>query len=1204
MSDSTTPTSGKRPKAANRGFFGLTVSRPIAMGVIFVTLVLLGTIAYSRIPLQFLPGGIQGSRFTVIVPNPGSTAQENVDKVARVLEDQFATLPNIDEVSSNSSSGRVRLRVKYNGEANTDLAKAELRDRIERARPELPDTVDEIYVWASDDGDMPIMWFAIVAQERSNDIATLIDKRVQKSLEGVDGVSRVQIWGLLDESIRIFLDNEKVMAARLDIGALITRLSTDNFAQPLGEVTEGGKEFILRSDMRFKDLDEVRNYPVRPGLRLGELGTVERVNSVRDRITRINGGYAYYGMIQKEGSANVVEVGEALTAVMDGFEDDPRLKGKLSAEVFFNQADFIKSSLERLQSTALQGGGLAVLVLFMFLRRARMTLCVALCIPVSALLAIAFESFRGESFNVLTMTGLTLGIGMLVDNAVVVIESIARQRSLGESPKRSAVLGARDVGLAVSLATMTSVVVFLPLIFMGGQRMSIFLQAMGVPLCASLVFSLLIALLFIPTSAARVVGDRPARIQKVADFVAPAVAAPARALAYVIGAFRRVFHGILRALYAVEKAVLMVVGSPLRIVLAAGIGFLGYQAFERVRDLSAVSAGLSEIGAPGGTVGTLDSTGPSILNSAGALVLVLLFVLPRLRKRAKQGPARPAAFVPEGHSIVAWIQALNRALLQWTMSHRLLATALSIVAFASIMIPAKNSSLTAFGEEEDTSELSFDVDLEDNFTLGQASAELQRYEDFVKDYQEDMGFENIVARFDSGGGEIDLRWPERIDPKELDKHRTKLRGELPKFAGHRVSFSGDPEAAEGSKQFVSFELRGTDPDKLGEIGKEAVTVLEKVPGLTDVRTATEEAPDQLLLEVDGDTAFSYGLNSQTALRNVSWSLRGAQLPRFQEQEKETPFLIELDKTAAAGLDTVKDLNVWGEQGAVPLSTFSTISFEAAPSSIYRRNGQISFQLTARLADPTRQAELVEAGYAALDGLDLPRGYSLGRDDSIVVDGMQEMQDLKNAMMLAVVLVFLLMGILFESLLLPLSVLTTIPFAILGAFWTLYITGTPMDSIGWIGIIILVGVVVNNGIVLIDKIHRLRSVDGLPRSEAVIQGASARVRPILMTALTTVVGLLPMAMGDAPAQGIDYRALSTCVAGGLAICTFFTLWVVPLSYTIIDDVSSALIWVARRSFGTVDVGPLEVVEPVEPGTEERSGFEGIKTWEAAEEFMGA
>ncbi|MEM8709746.1 MAG: efflux RND transporter permease subunit [Planctomycetota bacterium] len=1155
----------RRQKPANRGFFGTTVSRPIAMGVIFVTLVLLGTIAYSRIPLQLLPGGIQGSRFTVVVPNPGSTAQENVDKVARVLYEQFSTLPGIDNISSRSSSGSVRVRVQYDGEADIDLAKAELRDRIERARPDLPDTVDEIFVWASDDGDMPIMWFAIVADERSDDIATLIDKRVQKALEGVDGVSRVSIWGLLDESIRIFLDEDKVMAAQLDIGDLIRRLNSDNFAQPLGEVSDGGKEFLLRSDMRFKDLDDIRNYPVRPGLKLGQLATVERVNSVRDRITRINGGYAYYGMVQKEGSANVVAVGERLEEVMEGFQDDPRLGGRLKAEVFFNQASFIKSSLERLESTALQGGALAVLVLFLFLRRARMTLCVALCIPVSALIAIAFEAAQGGSFNVLTMTGLTLAIGMLVDNAVVVIESIARQRSLGESPKRAAVLGARDVGLAVSLATMTSVVVFLPLIFMGGQRLSTFMKAIFSPLCASLIFSLIVALCFIPTSAARVIGERPSWIQRIADKLALLASAPTRAFAYVVGAARVVIYGMFRALYAFEKVVLSVFGSPLAILAAAGVGFLAYRALVDVRSLSDLTQSLEGVGAPDGTTGAVSALEGTVRFIAGASMVAFLVALPLLRRRAQAPPPPPAAFVPAGDSVIAWVQALNRSLLRWTLDHRLLACVLGFLVMLTIVIPAKNSTLTAFGEDEDTSELSFDVDLEDNFTLGEASDEMQRYEDFVADLKEEMGFENVVARFDSDGGDIDLRWKERLDPKVLEKHRTELRQKLPKFAGHDVSFSGDLETVESSKQFVSFELRGPDPDQLAVLGREAVDILEKVPGLTDVKSSAEDAPDQLLLEVDGDTAFSYGLDSQSALQNVGWALRGAQLPRFQEEERETPLLIEYDDTAYAGLDTLKDLSVWGENGAVPLATFSTIRFEPSPSTIRRRNGQISFQVTARVSDPTRQAELVEEGYAALDGLDMPRGFELGRDSSVVVQGLEEMRDVKNAALLSVVLVFLLMGILFESLLLPISVLFTIPFAILGAFWTLFLTDTPMDTIGWIGIILLIGVVVNNGIVLIDKIHRMRSEDGLPRSQAIIDGAAARVRPILMTALTTVVGLLPMATGDAPTQGIDYRALATCVAGGLAICTFFTLWIVPLLYSLLDDLGAWVGKIARRSF---------------------------------------
>ena len=410
-----------------------------------------------------------------------------------------------------------------------------------------------------------------------------------------------------------------------------------------------------------------------------------------------------------------------------------------------------------------------------------------------------------------------------------------------------------------------------------------------------------------------------------------------------------------------------------------------------------------------------------------------------------------------------------------------------------------------------------------------------------------------------------MRWPERIAPDQLDLYRAQIRRELPRQAGHRVYFRDKADVSDSSKQFVSFELRGPDPDRLRELSAEAIAVLERVPGLEDVSVTSEDAPDQLLLDVDGDTAFSYGISSRSALQNVSWALRGAQLPRFQEEDREVPMIIEYDDTVSAGLDTLRDLSIWGTQGEVALATFTDVRFQPAPSRISRKNGQISEAITARLSDPARQSELVRAGYAALDGLDLPRGYELGRDTSVVVQGMQEMRDLQNAMLLSIVLVFLLMGILFESLLLPLSVLTTIPFAVLGAFWTLFVSGTPMDSIGWIGIIILVGVVVNNGIVLIDKIHRLRIDERYSRQDAVIEGAGARVRPILMTALTTVVGLMPMALGEAPPQGIDYRALATCVAGGLAICTFFTLWVVPLAYTVIDDLALILSWLGRRSF---------------------------------------
>jgi len=1150
--------------AGDRGFFALTVRRPVAMGVIFAALMTLGLIAFARLPLQMLPGGISGSRFTIWIQNPGASAEENIDKVARPLEEQFRTLRNIESITSYCSTGRVRIRVAFDGESDTELAKAELRDRIERARPELPEGVERVNVWANDDGEPPIMWFAIVAQDQGEDVDALLEKHVQKRLEAVDGVSRVNIFGLLDDSIRILLDEDKVMAARLDIGSVIRRLNTDNFAQPLGEVDEAGTRYLLRADMRFTDLDQVRDYPVGNGLRLGDVARVERMKSVRDWVTRINGGYAFYGMVQRESSANIVEVGHELQEIMDGLESHPALAGRFKGEVFFNQADFIENSLDQLQSTAVLGGGLAVLILFLFLRRARLTLCVALSIPVSALLALTFEYFRGSSFNVLTMVGLTLAIGMLVDNAVVVVENVARLKAAGHDGRRAAVLGTRDVALAVALATLTSVAVFMPLIFFGGARMRVFMTALGIPLCTSLLFSLLIALVFLPTGTARVLGERPRAVQAVMGGIDRVLAVPAWLIGRVFGAIAAVWFALVTAAHAGSRLVVRSV-APLRLLLAGGIGWLGYVAYGAAQAQAEAGRTFQSFGVAGSGGGTGEALAYTVIALALVGVALALFGLPSWRARPSSPPPRPAHFVPQGLSVVDWLQTSNRALLGWTMQHRFLASLLALCAPFSALLAASSISMSGFGEEDALTELNFWVDLESNFTLAETSTEIRRYEDYLESRKKELGFDDLIARFDGTGGRLELRWKERQEAEFLDGLRERLRRELPAFAGHIVYFRDQDEVSDASKQFVSFELRGPDHVVLASLGEEAAEILRRVPGLVDVASTLTEAPDQVLLELDDDVAFTYGVTSQNALRSVSWALRGAQLPRYQEEGREVPFLMEYDKEDVAGLDTLRDLTVFAEGEAVPLSTFSKISFEAAPTEIVRREGQITHRVSARVLDPTRQSKLIEEGYAALAALELPRGYSFGSDTSLLAQREADLGDLWRMLALAVGLVFLLMGILFESLMLPFSVLTTIPFAMAGAVWALRLTGTPVDFVGVIGLIILVGVVVNNGIVLIDKVHRLRMA-GMPRERAVIVGASARVRPILMTALTTVFGLLPMALSNAPTQGIDYKALATCVAGGLAVCTFFTLWVVPLAYTVIDDLTQDMVRAMRGALG--------------------------------------
>ena len=1031
----------------SRGFHATTVRRPVALLVAFVTLIVIGVIAYARIPLQMMPGGLQATRYGVWVNHPGSSAQENEQKVTRILEDQFRTLPDLKDLWSRSGDDSVYLRVSFNGDADLDLAKAELRDRIERARPQLPETVERINVWANDDGDPPIMFFALTVAERSDDTDFLIEEKVQRRLEAIDGVSRVQIWGMLDDSIRILLDEDKVRAAQLDIGNLIQRLSSDNFTQPLGEVTDGGRRFLLRSDMRFTSFDQVAEYPIGDGLRIGDVARVERVKTIRERLTRIDGEAAYWGIVQKEGTGNVVAIAERIHAAIADIDTDPALAGQFKLNVFFDQAKFIQNSLNRLRETALWGGGLAILVLFLFLRRLRMTLCVALAIPVSSLLSIAYEYFTGGSFNVLTMTGLTLGIGMLVDNSVVVIENIARLRAQGRSGKEAAVEGVRDVGLAIALATLTSVVVFLPLIFMGKHpMMRVMLGALGLPLCTSLLFSLLVALVFLPVITSRILGARPAAVTKVGSWLEPIAALPVRALAAVIGTLRAAGHFAMVALFWIEKGLVKVL-TPLRWILALGLIALAGSRVRFLPELQGTTEQMQSFGIPAGSLeGAMGSIISGIVLAVVAAGL-LAFGLPRWRRRASAAPARPTHFAPRGTSILAWLQDGNRALLGWTLDHRMLASLFSLIALLTILYPQNNMTMAAFGNEEDTTQLDIDIWLEDNFTFAEASAEMRRYEELLEDYREEFEFDHIVSSFSPRGGEVELRWADRQDPEYLEELRERLRTILPKYAGHEVTLASEQQIGNASRQFVWFELRGTSAEALEQYGREAMEILQGVPGLTDVTSSLETSPEQVRLVLDPEASHTYGVTADMALRNVAWVLRGQSLPRYHEEGREVPFIMEYDTENYAGLDTLRDLQVFTGEGVVPLSSFAEITFERGRRQIRRYNGQTTFHIQARLEDPNRQLQAVDAGYTALEQLDLPRGFSLGRDSSVRVQQEEEMQEMKNALLLSIVLVFLLMGILFESLLLPVSVLTTIPFAYLGAIWTLYLTGTVMDSVG-------------------------------------------------------------------------------------------------------------------------------------------------------------
>ncbi len=516
------------------------------------------------------------------------------------------------------------------------------------------------------------------------------------------------------------------------------------------------------------------------------------------------------------------------------------------------------------------------------------------------------------------------------------------------------------------------------------------------------------------------------------------------------------------------------------------------------------------------------------------------------------------------------VVAGNGALLAWSLRHRVAASTLSILCVLSVAIPSQHMQVAGFGEDDNRTRFVFQVVLEDNFTLAQASDEMARYESLIEPRRADFGFDHLAARFSRSGGQIRLFFDHPQSKQHFEQLSKELQHGLPRFPGHKLLFTdsdaGSSGAASRLTSEVSFLLQGPSSEELARLAPQAIALLKGVPGLSSVSSPLENERRQVRLKLDQEIAQKLGIDSQTALQNVAWALRGFQLAPYQEPGREVPLIIEYDGTADAGLSTLRRMEIRSGQSSVPLSSIATLGFEDGQRTIYRHNGQSTLTLRAKLDNPAGAQEAYRGGLRALEGLDLPRGYSIAREDSLLQRQEAEMSTIWAALLLALGLVFIVMAITFESLMLPLGIIFTVPaYAGVGAFWTLYLTGTAMNSVGWIGIIILIGVAVRNGVVLIDRIQQVREEHPeLPRTAAVIEAAHNRVRPILMTTLTAVLGLIPMALTEPPGESIDYRALATCIAGGLTVSAVLTLWVVPLVYTLLDDLSKALLKMLRWS----------------------------------------
>lgn len=1038
---------------------GLALRRPITMLMIFASVLVLGIIAVINIPLELIPTGASAPYLSVEVPYANATAQDVEDKITRPLEAELATTPGLDEISATSSSSRARVNMMFEQDADMDVAYREVRDRVARVRGDLPDDVARVYIQKQSSDNIPIAFFGVNWPDGLDNPRDIIDRRLMRRLERLEGVGMVRAWGQADREIRIEVDRQLAEAANLNIFALAQKLGTSHFNLASGTLEEAEGKYLLRSLAEYRSIEELARVVVGPNdLRLDDIADIVYEFPKQERFDRYNGRESMAVFVIKESQANTVEVCERVLAEVEAALQDPAL-APFEVKSIFIQGNTIVSSLEQVVNSGFQGGILALFVLLFFLRRLRLTVVITLAIPLSMFMAMPFMYFSGQTINLVSLIGLMICIGLVVDNSVVVAENVARYRGRGVPRFAAALHGTSEVALPITLATATTVVVFLPAALMSSGTMQFFMIRMVTPVCISLLASLFVALVLIPMAAAFLL-DR-----EVLEGAAP-------------GSWRA---KLLRADQWWK----------------ARLGWIYGKTFGRVGELYG-------------------------------------------------------------------------RLLRLSLRRRVDVLLIGLLAMASLVVPMNPETGVKRVIEQNMGgrQVEITYTIPQSVPLAEADAFIREIEVWLAEHREEWNVSGEFVQVEPGFASIQLFFnpPRDGDPpyRETGQH---VFEELPEPPGWQKRSNFAESDGGRSTNFPVF-IYGDDHRTVQDVKQALGIELEQLDGVVSILGSQrdESQRDELAISLDPVMSQRLGISAGMVGNTIAYALRGSPLPRFHGEDREIDVWIRYQEADREELKDLLEFKVPTKAGtAVPIRTVTTRSVQEGETVLVRNNKRVAALLELELEPEQRQAA-VAAIQALLADYELPNGVSFDSDQEARDLGASN-RDLMLGMALAVVFIFLIMGFLFESFVLPLSVLPSIPLSFVGVWWFLYLTDSSLDMLAGIGLLLLLGVVVNNAIVLVDFINGARA-QGLDRTEAIVEAGVQRFRPIFMTALTTIGGMLPLAFADAPAEGIPYGPFGKTLVGGMTTSTILTLVVVPVSYTAFDDLRVRIdAWFSRVFRGT-------------------------------------
>jgi hydrophobic/amphiphilic exporter-1 (mainly G- bacteria), HAE1 family len=1020
-----------------RSLIAAAVRRRVTVVMAAFAVAAFGMVGYQRLPIELFPD-ISYPSITVQTDFPDTAPQEVENLITRPVEEAVGVLRGLKTIHSVSRPGVSEVTLEFDWGSDMDLLSMDVREKLDRLI--LPDEADSPIVLRYDPSLDPIMRVALSGKGGLNEMRNLAERKIKLDLETIKGVAAAQVKGGLEDEIHVDVDQERLAALGIPLDQVRQVVGVSNVNLPGGSLRGADSHFLIRTLNEFDTVDEIGSLIVaeRDGaaVRLSDVATVRMGTKEREEITRVNGRECVEIAIFKEGDANTVTAARAIRQRLDEWKK--KLPEGYEMSVMFDQSHFIEQSINEVRESAVIGGILAVIVLFLFLREIRSTLIIALSIPLSVIATFMFMYRFNISLNVMSLGGLTLGVGMLVDNSIVVLESIFRKKKAGLALARAALEGADEVGAAVAASTLTTVAVFLPIVFVEGIAGQLFRdQAMTVSI--SLLASLALALTLIPMLSA--LGE-PVRK---ADLEGPPVSTAAAEDAedahgkLTLGAFSRVYDRFVRA----------AVARPWVTLAIAFAMFAGAILAAR-------------------TIGTE--------------------LIPPLT----EGEFYFEVKLPEGSSLAATDRVIQEVESVAAADPRIDHT----YARVGSRLVSGGMSLNAMGEH-----------------YGQINVALK---DKSNDRVEASVVDELRARFD--------RMPDVVA----------------KF-GRPAYFS--------LKTPIEVVLYGEDLELLRGYSLDLTHSLEKIPGLVDVRSSLEAGNPELQVIFNRDRIAALGLDLGTLSSTLQSRVQGVVPTRYKEADRQIDIRIRNQLSDRTSVADVRNLALPGPNGeTIRLTSIADVKVDEGPAEIHRLQQQRAAVVTANLDG--RSLGAVVADIRTELARDRPPAGITAEIGGQNAEMQVSFSSLRFAILLAIFLVYLVMAATFESFVHPFIVLFTIPLAVVGVVVGLLVTHTVVSVMVLIGVVLLVGIVVNNAIVLIDCVNRLRRA-GVEKSEAVVRAGHIRLRPILMTTLTTVLGLIPMAI--AWGEGSELRApLAITVLFGLSISTLLTLVVIPAAYTAVPS----------------------------------------------------